>query len=101
MYCVLRQIMRSNEKLPRCKKSKPDEKKDTILPVSSSYRCNLTMELLWLPPVFTFVFVLSFELGRRKRQKSHQRLTMSAVRVVDDEFAWSSDACEPIQCWHH
>mmetsp|Transcript_20847 Transcript_20847/g.51177 ORF Transcript_20847/g.51177 Transcript_20847/m.51177 type:complete len:88 (-) Transcript_20847:229-492(-) len=71
------------------------------IPFSQYHHCNLTMELLWLPPVFTFVFVLSFELGRRKRQKAHQRLAMSTGKVVDGEFAWSSDACEPIQCWHH
>mmetsp|Transcript_21185 Transcript_21185/g.52092 ORF Transcript_21185/g.52092 Transcript_21185/m.52092 type:complete len:1404 (+) Transcript_21185:1446-5657(+) len=54
------------------------------------YRRYLTMGL-WLPPALAFIFVISFELGRRKRQKDNQRLSRSAVRKVDGvgEVVWS------------
>ncbi|CAJ1936937.1 unnamed protein product [Cylindrotheca closterium] len=54
------------------------------------YRRYLTMGL-WLPPALAFIFVISFELGRRKRQKDNQRLSRSAVRMVDGvgEVVWS------------
>ncbi|KAL3940962.1 MAG: hypothetical protein SGBAC_004592 [Bacillariaceae sp.] len=62
------------------------------------YRRYLTMGL-WLPPALAFIFVISFELGRRKRQNDNQRLSRSAVRKVDGvgEVVWS-DAKPTQQC---
>eukprot|EP00980_Cylindrotheca_fusiformis_P006153 scaffold1319_cov126-Cylindrotheca_fusiformis.AAC.42 len=66
----------------------------------SKYHRVLRILGSWLPPTIALIFVLSFELGRRKRLKDNRRLTGSSAKIENGigEVVWSDN--KPAQASH-
>jgi len=74
-------------------KLKPNQRSAVLF-----YNRNMIIMEPWLPPTLAFVFVLSFELSRRKRQVIRRKSFMSTERVMDGVIALTWSDSESIQC---